>query len=98
MLKGLGNGPDDVKSERLPKSHGDVVRFHNRVELHSGVPLLTGPGERVLTERTSDPLAPRLSGYHEARRCDVRARTGAVGANVGRPEHAWGFKYVVADE
>ena len=58
VLKSLGNGPDDVKSERLPKSHGDVVRFHNGVELHRGVSLLTSPGERVLAERTSDPRPP----------------------------------------
>jgi len=62
VLKSLGNGPDDVKSERLPKSHGDVVRFHNGVELHRGVSLLTSPGERVLAERTSDPPAALREG------------------------------------
>jgi hypothetical protein len=55
VLKSLGNGPDDVKSERLPKSHGGVVRFRNGVELHRGVSLLASPRERVLAERTSDP-------------------------------------------
>jgi hypothetical protein len=61
VLKSLGNGSDDVKSECLPKSHGDVVRFHNGVELHSGVSLLTSPRERVLAERTSDPPASRIA-------------------------------------
>ena len=90
MLKGLRNGPDDVKPKFPPKSHSNLVRFHNGVELHRSVSLLTSPRERVLAERTSHPPAPRIAGYHEARGCDVRARTGAVGPHVRRPEHAWG--------
>jgi hypothetical protein len=87
VLKSLGNGPDDVKSERLPKSHGGVVRFHNGVELHRGVSLLASPRERVLAERTSDPPASRVAGDHEARGGDVRARTGTVRSHLRRPEH-----------
>src|SRR5215207_8864570 len=85
--KGLGNGPDDLKSELLPESHGDVVRCHNRVELHRGVPLLFGPGECVLAERPPDSTAPRIGGNHEAGRGDVRARTGTIRSHLRRPEH-----------
>jgi hypothetical protein len=69
VFKSLGNGPNDVKPKFPPKSHGDVVRFHNRVELHRSASLLTSPRERVLAERTSHPPAPRIAGYHEARGC-----------------------------
>jgi hypothetical protein len=61
VLKSLGSGSADVKSECLPQSNGDVVRFHNGVELHSGVPLLAGPGERVLAERAPDSPASRIA-------------------------------------
>ena len=87
MLESLGNGTDDAKSERSPKSHSDVVPFRDGVELHRGVPLLTSPRERVLPQRTSDPPAPRIAGDHEARRGDVGARTGAVGPHLRRPKH-----------
>ena len=87
MLKGLRNGPDDVKPKFPPKSHSNLVRFHNGVELHRSVSLLTSPRERVLAERTSHPPAPRITGDHKARGCDVRARTGAVGTHVRSPEH-----------
>jgi hypothetical protein len=87
MLESLGNGPDDAKFERSPKSNGDVVRFRDSVELHRGVSLLTSPRERVLPQLTPNPPAPRIAGDHEARRGDVRARTGAVGPHLRRPEH-----------
>jgi len=89
MLEGFRNGSDDAKSERLPKPHGNAVRLRNRVELHRGVSLLTSPGERVLAERAPHPPAPRIAGDHEARRGDVRARAGTVGAHMSRPKHAW---------
>src|SRR5215212_2106878 len=87
MLEGFGDGPDDAKSKRLPQPHGDGVRFHDGVELHRGVPLLTSPGERVLAERAPHSSALHLPGDHEARGCDVRARAGAVGTHVRRPEN-----------
>ena len=87
VLKRLRNGPDDLKSERLPKSHSGVVCFHNGIELHCGVPRLTGPGERVLTERASDSAAPRIDGDHETRGGDVRAWSGTIRSHLRCPEH-----------
>src|SRR5829696_4578889 len=86
--KGLGNGPDDLKSELLPESHGGVVRCHDRVELHRGVPLILGPGERVLAERAPDSLPPRIGSDHEAGGGDVRSWTGAIRSHLRRPEHS----------
>src|SRR5215211_3248726 len=83
----LGNGPDDLESQLLPESHGGVVRRHDRIELHRGVPLLFGPGERVLAERAADSSAPRVGGDHEAGGGDVRTRTGTIRSHLRRPEH-----------
>src|SRR5918995_6207077 len=88
MLESLRDSSNDVESKRLVKPHGDAVGFDDGVELHRGVPLLTSPTERVLAERTPDPPAPRIAGDHEARRGDVRARTGTIGSHLRRPEHA----------
>src|SRR5215207_7895679 len=72
MLEGFGNGSDDVKSKRLPKSHGTMIRFHDGVELHGGVSLLLSPRERVLAKGASDSLASRVASAHETRRLKSR--------------------------
>src|SRR5215208_1259355 len=83
----LGNGPDDLESKCLPESHGGVVRCHDRVELHRGVPLLFGPGECVLAERAPNSAPPRVGSDHEAGRGHVRAWTGTIRSHLRRPEH-----------
>src|SRR5829696_809583 len=85
--EGLGNGADDLKSELLPKSHGSLVRSHDRVELHRGVPLLLCPGERVLAERAPNSPPPRIGRDHEAGGSDMRARTGTIRPHLRGPEH-----------
>lgn len=59
ILESLRDSPDDAESKRLPKSHGDAVRFDNGIEPHRGVSLLASPREQVLPKRTS--TAPGLS-------------------------------------
>ena len=60
MFKGLRHSTDHVEAECCPESYGDVVGLHDGVELHGGVALSAGPGERVLAEGMSDAL-PRAS-------------------------------------
>src|SRR5215212_8340167 len=88
MLEGFGDGSDDVKSKRLPKSHGTMNRFHDGVELHGGVSLLLSPSERVLAKGASDSLASRVASDHETRHRNVRARSGTVGSHVCCADHA----------
>src|SRR5215211_5955134 len=89
MREGLGNGPDDLKSQLLPESHGDVVRCHDRIELHRGVALLLGPREHVLAECAPNSPPPRIGGDHEAGGSHMRAWTGTIRSHLRRPQHPW---------
>lgn len=94
MLEGRWNCTDDLKSERLIQPHSHIIRFHDGIELHGSVVLLSCPSESVFAERPAHPSAPSSTGNHETCRGDVRTLPRTIRPHFRCTQQGW----AVADD